>query len=74
MVLGVETATLWDQMCPRCDWLVIAESMEELTGQLGETGNQSATRGYRTTEPARIAGEGELASFLSRVSHQKNHA
>ncbi|DBB02711.1 TPA: hypothetical protein ACH3X3_011658 [Trebouxia sp. C0006] len=35
-----------------------ADSMEELTGQLGETGNQSATRGYRTTEPARIAGEG----------------
>ena len=38
--------------------------MEELTGQLGETGNQSATRGYRTTEPARIAGEGEIASLL----------
>ena len=37
-----------------------ADSMEELTGQLGETGNQSATRGYRTTEPARIAGEGRL--------------
>ncbi len=36
------------------------DSMEELTGQLGETGNQSATRGYRTTEPARIAGEGRL--------------
>ncbi len=37
-----------------------ADSMEKLTGQLGETGNQSATRGYRTTEPARIAGEGRL--------------
>ena len=41
-----------------------ADSMEKLTEQLGETGNQSATRGYRTTEPARIVGEGGLASAL----------
>ena len=39
---------------------LFADSMEKLTGQLGETGNQPATRGYRTTEPARIAGEGRL--------------
>ena len=39
--------------------------MEKLTGELGEVGNQSATRGYRTTEPARICGEGEDSAFLT---------
>lgn len=34
--------------------------METLTGQLGQTGSQPATRGYNTTEPARVAGEGML--------------
>ena len=34
--------------------------METLTGQLGQTGNQPATRGYNTTEPARVAGEGDI--------------
>lgn len=40
------------------------ESMEELTGELGEVGNQSATRGYRTTEPARICGEGQISCLV----------
>ncbi|KAL3131056.1 hypothetical protein ABBQ38_000372 [Trebouxia sp. C0009 RCD-2024] len=35
-----------------------ADKMETLTGQLGQTGSQPATRGYNTTEPARVAGEG----------------
>lgn len=35
--------------------------METLTGQLGQTGNQPATCGYNTTEPARAAGEGDVA-------------
>lgn len=41
--------------------------METLTGQLGQTGNQPATRGYNTTEPARVAGEGDtlLAQLAS---------
>ena len=43
---------------PHC---LYADSMEKLTEQLGEIGNQSSTRGYRTTEPARIVGEGGLA-------------
>ena len=37
-----------------------ADKMETLTGQLGQTGSQPATRGYNTTEPARVAGEGVL--------------
>lgn len=37
-----------------------ADKMETLTGQLGQTGSQPATRGYNTTEPARVAGEGAL--------------
>ena len=45
-----------------------AESMEELTGKLGETGNQTASMGYRSTEPARICGEGK--SFLQHCLAQ----
>lgn len=50
-----------------------AESMEELTGELGEVGNQSATRGYRTTEPARICGEG-VYEIVSRDARKTSFA
>lgn len=43
---------------------VCADKMETLTGQLGQTGSQPATRGYNTTEPARVAGEGVLAPSI----------
>ena len=42
-----------------------AEKMETLTGQLGQTGSQPATRGYNTTEPARVAGEGNAVLYLT---------
>ena len=56
--------------------------METLTGQLGQTGNQPATRGYNTTEPARVAGEGDfvLAQFkvqsyylIPKSKHRHSH-
>lgn len=39
-------------------YICCTDSMEKLTGGLTETGNQTASMGYRSTEPARICGEG----------------